>query len=252
MSITSLRPPGSQSFTLHVVLFISSLFLKSSASLLVLSSHLIPERIPRSSSVLVLKVLVNRRSSQTTQSLAITAVRQGRIVVLITEVVVGVVQLNAASILVRSEDVVTTSLAATITVSRAAHDVAELDAAGLAVPQEEADDDEDDAAEGDGQGDGQGFALGDLGLWVLGQAGGRKGHGQGDGGVLVVCAAGGGEEGDCDVVELLALEHVGLDLEGPEAPGGGHALVVEGLELDPFIAGAVEVVQADGDFVGGV
>lgn len=97
--------------------------------------------------------------------------------VLITEVVVGVVQLNAASILVRSEDVVTTSLAAAISMARAAHDVAELDTAGLAVPQEEADDDEDDAAEGDGQGDGQGLALGDLGLRVLGQARGRKGHG---------------------------------------------------------------------------
>lgn len=125
----------------------------------------------------MLKVLVNGRSSQTTQSLAITAVREGRIVVLIIEVIIGVVQLNAASILVRAEDVVAASLAATISVARAAHDVAELNAAGLAVPEEEADDDEDDAAEGDGQSDGQGLALGDLGLRVLGQAGGRKCHG---------------------------------------------------------------------------
>lgn len=220
----------------------SPLFFLVFSSLLVLSRHLIPERIPRARSVLVLKVLMNGRASQTTQSLAITAVRQGRVVILVGEVVVSVMQLDAGGVLVGAEDVVATSLAAAVAVAGAAHDVAELDAAGLAVPEEEADDDEEDAAKGDGQGDGQGLALGHLGLRVLGQAGGRKGHGQGDRAVLVVCAAGGGEEGDCDVVELLALQHVGGDREGPEAPGGGHALVVKGLELDPFVAGAVKVV----------
>lgn len=74
-------------------------------------------------------------------------------------------------------------------------------------------------------------------------------HREGNGAVLVVAALGGAQKSDGDVVGLLAHEIILLDLEGPEAPRGRHAVVVEALKLNPLIACPVEVVQTNGDLI---
>lgn len=114
------------------------------------------------SGALMLKRLIDRSAGQATQSLAIASTSDGRIVIVsVSQVVIRVVQRNA--ILPRVENV-SASLAAVVATARAAHDVAELDAAALAVPHEEADDDEDEAAESEGQSDGERMARGKFSL----------------------------------------------------------------------------------------
>lgn len=137
----------------------------------------------------------------------------------------------------------------------AAHDVADLDAAGLAVPEADADEEEDDAAEGDGEGDDEVLVV-DLVLDLLrGGAGPLEGEVEGGGGGDDARVVEVPHEGDGEVVGGLALEVVVLDLEGGEAPGGGN--LVELGELGPgalglVLGGAVEVVEAEGDEDGGV
>lgn len=199
------------------------------------------------SGALMLKRLIDRSAGQATQSLAIASTSDGRIVIVsVSQVVIRVVQRNA--ILPRVENV-SASLAAVVATARAAHDVAELDAAALAVPHEEADDDEDEAAESEGQSDGERMACGKFGLRVLRQSGLLEKHWEGDGAVLVVAAVGSAQKGDGDVVGLLAHEIILFDFKRPEPPRGGHLVVVEALKLNPLIACPVEVVQANGDII---
>lgn len=114
------------------------------------------------SGALLLKRLVDRSTGQAAQCLAIASTSDGRIVIIsVSQVVIRVVQRNA--ILPRVKDV-SASLAAVVATARAAHDVAELDAAGLAVPHKDTDDDEDEAAESERQSDGERMARGELGL----------------------------------------------------------------------------------------
>lgn len=147
-------------FSIHPSFFFDSV---SSTSLLVLSSHLVPESILMGASgALMLKRLIDRSAGQAAQSLAIASTSDGRIVIIsVSQVVIRVVQRNA--ILPRVENV-SASLAAVVATARAAHDVTELDAAALAVPHEEADDDEDEAAESEGQSDGERMARGKFSL----------------------------------------------------------------------------------------
>lgn len=130
----------------------------------------------------------------------------------------------------------------------APHDVPDADLPRLPVPQAPADEGEDDEAEDGGQGDGELLALGDLGLPVLGQGLLAEEERQGGRVVLLAAALDAGEEGDGDVLalEVLAL----VDVEGPEAPGGGDA--VRGVEPLVGVARVVEPLEADGDFPGGV
>lgn len=62
-------------------------------------------------------------------------------------------------------------LAAGVSVAVAAHDVAELDAAGFAVPETSADEEESEDAKGDGESDDEGIAFGG-GAWGVGVPGG--------------------------------------------------------------------------------
>ena len=151
-------------------------------------------------------------------------------------------------------------LAAGVAVAVAAHDVAELDAACLAVPEEDAKDEEEDGADGDGQGDGEVAGVDVAGLVLRGAVGVED---EGDGvGRLVddLAAVVVDQQGEGDVVGARALEVGGLDLERVEAPAGGDGLgLVELGEADVFevvrvrviggllLGGAVEVVEADGD-----
>lgn len=147
--------------------FIHHFLLEPSTSLLILSSHLVSERIlVTTSSALLLKRLMDGSTGQATQSLAISSGSNGCIVIIsVSQVVVRVVQLNATSIFFGAEDV-SSGLAAVVAMARAAHDVAELDAAALAVPHEDADDDENNATESEGQSDGERVAGGKLWVWV--------------------------------------------------------------------------------------
>lgn len=135
--------------------------------------------------------------------------------------------------------------AAIVAVTGTAHDVADLDAARLAVPETEADDEEEDEPEGEGQGNLEGAAGGRQGGRGVVEVGVGEDGGQGEGAVLEVAAVGGAEEGDGDVGGGAGPEEAWLDPEGPEAPGGGDAVV--GLEVDHAVVGAVEVFEADGD-----
>lgn len=116
------------------------------------------------SSALLLKRLVDRSTGQAAQSLAIASSRDGCIVIIfVSQVLIRVVQLNATIILPGAEHV-SAGLAAVVAMARAAHDVAQLDAAALAVPHEEADDDENEAAESERQSDGERMTRGELRL----------------------------------------------------------------------------------------
>lgn len=106
-------------------------------------------------SALLIKRLMDGSAGQASQGLAIASSRDGCIVIIsVRQVVVRIVQLNATNILPRVE-YISAGLAAVIAMARAAHDVAEFDAAALAVPHEEPDDDENEAAESERQSDGE-------------------------------------------------------------------------------------------------
>lgn len=130
----------------------------------------------------------------------------------------------------------------------ATHDVSDADLPRLPVPETTTDEGEDDEAEDGGQGDGELLALGGLGVGVLGEGLLAEEQGQGGRVVLLVAALDAAEEGDGDVLalEVLAL----VDVEGPEAPGGGDA--AGGVEPFVGVAGVVEPLETDGDFPGGV
>jgi hypothetical protein len=151
-------------------------------------------------------------------------------------------------------------LAAGVAVAVPAHDVAELDAACLAVPEEDSEDEEEDGADGDGQGDGE-VARVDVAGLVLGRAVGVEDEGNGVGCLADdLAAVVVDQQGEGDVVRARALEVGGLDFERVEAPVGGDGLgFVELGEADVFevvcvgvvggflLGSAVEVVEADGD-----
>lgn len=146
------------------------------------------------------------------------------------------------------------------------HDVAELNASRLAVPETDAKQHEKEGAEDNGQGNDQ-IAIFDVVVLFAGGLGALvQNEGKGDGGlVLVTGALLVHEQGDGDVVRARALEVLLLDVEGDDAPGGGNAVCfVQLLEVVVIpvlervvagrllVAGAVEVVHAHRDLNGGV
>lgn len=148
----------------------------------------------------------------------------------------GVPRLKADAVVLESHGTATTAVkelpggAAGVAAARAGHDVPELDAAGLAVPEADADEEEDDDAADDGQGDDEISVVGAVG--ELRVRGAVLVHDDVERGRLVL--SGGpldvGHEGDADVVRAVALEVLALDLEGEHAPVGGDALRL--VELD--------------------
>lgn len=77
----------------------------------------------------------------------------------------------------------------------------------------------------------------------------------GGGPVLVGRALDVGHEADGDVVGAEALEVGFVDVEGEKAPGGGDTICLIEFDYVAFVRvflGAVEVVEAEGDFDSGV
>ena len=156
--------------------------------------------------------------------------------------------------------------AGTVVAAGAAHDVAELDATGLAVPEADAKEDEEQATECNGEGDGDVAVLELVGLTGARIAVLVKGEVDGLGGAVDLLGAGLAEhESESDVLRDGALEEILADGEGKETPVGGDVVglvellpvalvpVVEIAEIRGFLfRGAVEEVETNGDSEGGV
>lgn len=192
---------------------------------MILSRHLISKGVPATAHcALLFKVCVDRAVGQAVQTVAITAGSLGGIIVVVVgrrhggvKIARGVELDGAVVVTLAAEDPVTDSATA-VAVARAAHDVAEFDAARLAVPETNAEEEDGKGAERDGQGDGEGAALGH-GRGLGGSAGGaHDSDGEGDGVCLVVEALGAAEEGDGEVGEFPLLVVVVGHLEWEEAP----------------------------------
>lgn len=240
--------------------------------LLILPPQLIPKGITAAHGILILERRRDRAAGQAAEVTVTTGplgrLRHGMIRVLVERgALIALLEADGAATagtpFVTVEDAA--GLAAGVAMAGTAHDVAELDAAGLAVPEEDAEDDEEDGADGDGQGDDE-VAVFDVGGLRGGGPMGVKDEGDGirglvDGGGALLA----NHEGEGDVVRARALE-VGLaDLEWEEAPFGGDAVRL--VELGEFavlpvvgvgvvggflVRGAIEVVETDGYFEGGI
>lgn len=215
------------------------------APLLILSPQLIAESIARSA---VLEVGIDRAASQTAEGITVATRGVGDVAVLAGKGSVGGgVELDAVVLAGTAKDAA--GLAAGVAVAGAAHDVAELDATGLAVPEAAADEEQDDGAKDGGQGDDEGLAVGRR-VRVVGQRGLLEQQGQRGGGGALGAAVDVLVEGHGDVVLRVALEVGRVDVKGPVSPAGRHA--VKRLELLELLGGAVPPVDAGGHLPGGV
>lgn len=226
--------------------------LKVASSLPLLSSHLVTEGISPARATGLLESAAHRTPRQAAQCLAVTS-RPFRNITVVNRRrgQRRSIKLDAVVLAAAAEDIA--RLAAGVAVTRAAHDVAELDVAGLAVPQTPAHEEEGNDAKGDWEGNGEGFAFGS----VAGRGGiqGRIGDDDGErrcSVVVVEAALDVAHEGDGDVVAaLLAVEVFAVDEEGEVAPFCGDA-VLQRFEVLVLVGGCVEVVDAQGDGVGRV
>lgn len=207
------------------------------APLLVLSPHLITEGIVATSGALLGERRIDRASSQATEAIAVTAAVLRGITVLARGWHVTGVELDAVVLAAKQAALSTAS----VSVAAAAHDVAKTDAAGLAVPEAHANQEEENGTQDDGQGDDESLAVGNLGFLV-----GRK-LGAGDvevdgrgllllGGVVALAV-----EGDGDVVVAAELAVRVFDVEGPETKGSRDLVKVVALLLVLFARGVVDV-----------
>lgn len=207
-----------------------------------LSPNLIPERIPSPLRALLLEVPINRAIRQTAEPVTVPTRPLGHISVLVNRPCTPGIKLDTM--------VLTPLLPAGIPMSTPAHHIPETNPPCLAIPQEASHEHQRNKAKHNRQRNSQGLALRQVDV-VLGcqpLLGEVEPQPRGVG--LLGAALLVGQQGEGDVVVVEALEVAGFDLEGPEAPGGGHAVEV-GDVLEGF-GGVVEPVEADGDFVGDV
>ncbi len=233
--------------------------LQTTGALMLLAVHLITERVAAARGALLLEALVHGRGGQTVETIAVCAVsvstvRRG---IAVGGAVIGeaVAELD---VVVRvgggtgAKHAATTLGAARVAaLTRAGDDVAKLDATGLAVPEAEADDEQDDGAKDDWQGNDEGLAAGAVvgsraRVFELGDDEGVCGGNVVGIANSVVQAA---LQGDGDVIAVVAVEELVADLKGEVALLGGHLDVVKVGEDDPFVSGAVLLLDLDGESV---
>lgn len=224
------------------------------SSLPLLPCDLIPERISTNSSILPESIL-HRRTGQASQSLITLPSSPVRIIIAVlasadwadVEIDIGV--------LVPAAEHATGAAAGVASVP--AHDVSELDAAGLAVPEAAAYNEEDDGAKYGGEGDIERLPLRDGTGPVLRGEVLLQNDGQGDLS-LVLClrAANRGHESDGQVgdayLPLLIVLAGGLEREVAPDRWDAVVRVVNVIELAPFLSSGVVPVEAEGDLEGPV
>lgn len=215
----------------------------------VLSRHLVAEGVSAPSGSLLLKGAVHRASGEASEAVAVTSRSGGRLIAVAVDRrrQRTVVELNSASIEAVVE-VLSAFASAGVSVARAAHDVAELDATSFAVPQADTDEEDEDTAKDDGKSDGELDTGGELSLGIFGS-----------GRVLdndwklvrdfrdVLVTEGTREERNSYVGGLVLVQLLG-DGESEETESGGDFFVL--LQEDPCSVVLVAVIEADRDIWG--
>lgn len=224
----------------------SSSFSFLTAPLLVLSPHLITEGVAATSGTLLGERGINRAASEAAEAVAVTAAVLGGITVLARGWHVTGVELDAVVLATKQAALST----AGVSVAAAAHDVAESNAAGLAVPEAHADQEESNGTQDDGQGDDESLAVGNLGFLVGRKLGGGDVEVDGRGLLLLGGVVALAVKGDGDVVVTAELTVRVLDVEGPETEGSRDLVEVVALLLELFAGGVVDV-EAGKDHHGG-
>lgn len=216
------------------------------APLLVLSPHLITEGVVATSSTLLGERRINRAASQAAETVAVTAAVLRGITVLARGWHVTGVELDAV-VLAAKQTALST---AGVSVAATAHDVAESDTTGLAVPEAHADEEESNGTQDDGQGDDESLAVGNLGFLVSRKLGAGDVEVDGRGLLLLSRVVALAVESDGDVVVTAKLAVRVLDVEGPETKGSRDLVEVVALLLELFAGGVVNI-EAGKDHHGG-
>lgn len=214
------------------------------SSLPLLTTHFVAESVaPPTRRVLLFKMGSDRTAIQAAERLAVASGSFGKIAV-VNGGGHGRTEPDAVVLAVQEVSSATTSVAAT----RAAHDVAELDASGFVVPETESDDEQGDGTECHGEGNDESLALGDVtrGRGIQGGLGNDDGeldsvHGR-CGGVLDLVP----DKLQGDIVGAMSPEMAALNLEWEEAVSSRLRLLQD-VAIGFFARRLVEVVDAERD-----